>query len=47
MKEEGEREEEPAHKRVKREVADTVKEELEGSMQVHKCMCRGELGTGV
>ena len=47
VKEEGEQEEEPAHKRVKLEVAGTVKEELKGSMQVHKCLCGGALGTRV
>ena len=47
VKEEGEQEEEPAHKKVKLEVAGTVKEELEGSMQVYKCLCSGALGIGV
>ena len=37
MKEEGGGGEEPAHKKVKMELAETVKVKLEGHMQVHKC----------
>ena len=46
MKEEGEQEEEQAHKRVKIEVAGTMKEELDGSIQVHKCLCIRDWGIG-
>ena len=37
LKEEGEGGEEPAHKRVKMELPETVKVKLEGHVQVHKC----------
>ena len=41
LKEEGEGEEgeEPAQKKVKTEVAETVKVKLEGHTQVCRCMC--------
>ena len=38
LKEEGGEGEEPAHKRVKMELPETVKIKLEGHVQVHKCV---------
>ena len=37
LKEEGEGGEEPAHRRVKMELPETVKVKLEGHVQIHKC----------
>ena len=39
LKEEGEGGEEPAHKKVKTEMAETVEVKLEGHTQVCRCMC--------